>query len=155
MKLPPSPSPFGAWFSMYWWWITVPATLRYRQTLLSHQLLWQSIFIKEREGKQICKMELPVTVWKLLPAPPCASGVEAVRSLTRAERGSPETCSNCSQDAFSGCTHPGSYTAHHAILEIPNENLKCCIVIDDWNRRSSHWAVNETIAPCLLRTTPS
>lgn len=86
MKLPPSPSPFGAWFSMYWWWITVPATLRYRQTLLSHQLLWQSIFIKEWEGKQICKMELPVTVWKLLPAPPRASGVGAVRGVWQEQR---------------------------------------------------------------------
>lgn len=86
---------------------------------------------------------------------PCFRCRGCQRSLTRAESGFPSTHSNCSQDAFSGCTHPGSCLAHDGILETPDENLKCCIVMDDWNRRSSHWAVNETITPCLLRTTPS
>lgn len=69
---------------------------------------------------------------------------------------SPEWLSLNIQQLQPGCLQwLHTNVAHDAILEIPNENLKCCIMIDDWNRRSSHWAVNETIAPCLLRTTPS
>lgn len=72
----------------------------------------------------------------------------------------PKTYSSTSRDAFDKYLHPGlkiyrGSWDHDAILEIPTEKLKCSTVIDDWNRYSSHQAVNETISPHLLGKTPS